>query len=178
VAESNRMFDLITPFIEEVQELETVFNDLREKRDIDNAEGAQLDGIGDIVDLPRPAGQNDDDYRAALKLKNELNLSAGQPETLIDFTKDFTGADTEYREPWDAFFVFYLLAACDFVSWHGSIAALKPLGVGFNGIYLNPALTPFNFADEGGFSSPGAGFLELNYAESNGYTAGAYAELV
>jgi hypothetical protein len=176
--ESNRMFDLITPFIEEVQDIETMLNDLREVRDVDNAEGLQLEGVGDIVDLPRPAGMNDDDYRAALRLKNTLNLSAGQPELLIAFAKDFTGAAVEYREPWPGYFVFYTNASCDFTRLRQNLKALAPVGVGFDIIYVNPAVNTFNFADEGGFSSPGYGFLELDYPEAeNSYTAGCLTEL-
>lgn len=38
---------------EELDELEQAFSDLRDKRWIDTAEGAQLDGIGTIVNQPR-----------------------------------------------------------------------------------------------------------------------------
>lgn len=44
---------IIEAFGEELDELEQAFSDLRDKRWIDTAEGAQLDGIGTIVNQPR-----------------------------------------------------------------------------------------------------------------------------
>ncbi len=62
-------------FLLQVQELEQVFFDLRVQRYVDNAVGAQLDGIGRVVGETRK-GKNDTDYRTAIKgriLSNRAN---------------------------------------------------------------------------------------------------------
>ena len=46
---------LIRAFARQMDELQVVFDDLRTKRDIDTAEGKNLDRVGDIVVLTRIA---------------------------------------------------------------------------------------------------------------------------
>jgi hypothetical protein len=81
----------LTAYLSEFQVLEDVFKDLYLKRSLDSAEGAQLDGLGQILVLERE-GRTDDEYRAALKFQAFLNQSKGEPETLIAALKVFTGA--------------------------------------------------------------------------------------
>jgi hypothetical protein len=173
------MFELMAPFIQELQDLEVALNDLRELRDINNATGEQLDGLGDILDCPRAGMTDDETYRVALQLKKVLNISSGQPEALISYVKWYIGVgeSCEYREPWPAYFTFHVMAAADLKTLRGALDALKPAGVGFEIIYMPTGTERFNTADENGFASPGDGFLEDGYAESEGYTAGALSEL-
>jgi len=65
-----------------LQEIECVAEDVLEDRWLDRAGGAQLDGIGAILGEPRVYA-NDDDYRAILEMKILINVSKGEPETLI-----------------------------------------------------------------------------------------------
>lgn len=52
--ESDKLKDLISIQLDEFQVLDNTFNDLLENRLLDNAIGKQLDGLGEILGLPRP----------------------------------------------------------------------------------------------------------------------------
>lgn len=52
--DSEKLKSLISVQLEEFQTLDNTFNDLLDNRLIDTAIGAQLDGIGEILGLPRP----------------------------------------------------------------------------------------------------------------------------
>lgn len=77
---------LITPF----DELREVLNDLQFNRNLNNAEGVQLDGIGDIVGLAR-GGLSDSEYRTQIKIKILVNASNGETESVIAAMLVFAG---------------------------------------------------------------------------------------
>ena len=77
---------LITPF----DDIKDMLNDLQFKRNLDNAEGVQLDGIGDIVGLAR-GGLSDDDYRVQIRIKIVINASNGETESVIAAMLIFAG---------------------------------------------------------------------------------------
>lgn len=89
------LLKVIDAFSLPIDELEGVLKSLDTELNLDDAVGAQLDGLGQIIGLPRN-GLNDHDYRMALKFKIQLNKSFGQPELLISALQFFTGA-TEVR---------------------------------------------------------------------------------
>ena len=77
---------LIRAFARQMDELQVVFDDLRTKRDIDTAEGKNLDRVGDIVVLTRKDATeilrqrsdealSDENYRKALHYKLMKNTS-------------------------------------------------------------------------------------------------------
>ncbi len=73
------------------QEIEHVTLDLRDKRILANAEGIQLDGLGELVGLDRD-GRTDDEYRTEIGTQIQINLSGGQAEILINVTASITGS--------------------------------------------------------------------------------------
>jgi hypothetical protein len=73
---------LLAAFVDRIQDLEAVLFDLGLQRDVDAAEGAQLDGAGDIVGEARE-GRADVDYRIAIKARIAANLSSGTVEDVI-----------------------------------------------------------------------------------------------
>jgi len=77
--------------IESLQEMEFVFGDLLTLRRLDNARGAQLDGLGDIVGAER-SGLTDDAYRIKIRFQIGLNFSNGEVETLITLVRFITDA--------------------------------------------------------------------------------------
>ncbi len=89
---SPRLHDLVRALVEPLQGLENVFQDLLTLRALDTAFGAQLDGIGEIVDEPRQ-GRSDADYLPWLKLRIFINVSKGRPEDMIHVLKVITEAD-------------------------------------------------------------------------------------
>ena len=88
---------LVEAFIAPVQELEGVVFDVLEGRWIDNAVGAQLDGIGEIVGLDRGALSADSDYRIRLKTRIRLNYASGIYEDIYDVLNLMLG---DVDNPW------------------------------------------------------------------------------
>jgi hypothetical protein len=78
-----QMREMIRTWVEQVQELEAVaFEAIRQKA-IDDAEGVQLDGIGQIIGQPRN-GADDPTYRLRLKARILLNKSSGTLPQILD----------------------------------------------------------------------------------------------
>ena len=77
------------------QDLEDTLWDLLTKRDLDTAEGKQLDVLGEIVGESRK-GKNDDDYRIAIKAKIGQNISKATPEDVISVFILLVKANTAY----------------------------------------------------------------------------------
>lgn len=181
MALTNRMFQLIEPFINQIQEVELVLDDLRNFRDLDNAEGQQLDGLGEILNEFRE-GATDTDYRKTLKLKVIINASNGEPEGVIQFVKEITNSTKViYQEAFPA--GVCIIADGDqtlaqFPTIKQQLIQVLPAGVlvkCFN--FLDPAFSAFAFEDEGAEVTDGEGFLELGFSEiAGGYTAGALTE--
>lgn len=89
----------LTPFLEQVQDLENVLFEIRESRWLDNATYAQLDGIGDIVGEPR-YGRLDDAYRLAIRVRILINQSRGTSEDIIAICQLLSGNKSTYIEPY------------------------------------------------------------------------------
>ena len=177
MAESNRIFNFITPFINQVQLVENMLDDLRKKRWLASATGAQLDGYGDILDVDR-AGLDDDNYRIALFRKILLNIGSGQPEVLIEYLDSILIGDFELIEIQPATVkinIYELPSPLDLLN---ELNKLRPVGVGFELNYIENKTLAFNFGDENGFISDGYGFYENGYPELNGYTAGKLSEKI
>ncbi len=76
------------------QELETELIKLLDERYLSVAVGVQLDGLGQILNLPREVGQTDTDYRQALIGETGQLALSGQIEALLDPFIRVTGAVT------------------------------------------------------------------------------------
>lgn len=84
--ESTRLKHILTSFANQVQEAEDALWQLLTERVLDVAVGAQLDGIGRIVLLPR-RGRTDDVYRVWLRARILVLRSNGRAESLIEIVK-------------------------------------------------------------------------------------------
>lgn len=65
------------------QDLENVFWDIINSRILDDATAAQLDSLGGLANEKR-SGRNDDDFRAAIRLRIRVNRSKGRIADIID----------------------------------------------------------------------------------------------
>ena len=180
MALTNNMFKLVTVYINQVQEIEYVLGDLRLKRDINAGVGAQLDGLGRILDEARGT-LNDVEYRLKLLLKIMINTSSGIPETAIAVIKDLTNSNSVvYTERYPASVSITVdgdETINEFKTIIQRLKAVLPAGVDVEIVYINPALDAFVTGDDGAFPSTGEGFLEKDYSETTfGYSAGALAE--
>lgn len=151
--------------IAECQNIENVGNDLLTARRLNQAGGAQLDGIGEIVGEPRE-GRADEEYRAAIKFKIFINTSNAEPETLIQALAFITGAsDIKYWLTVPGSITMYTNGSFipdNMVYFMESIAAA---GVKIDHISSSVNTIPFVFANDNG-STPetGKGFSEDGYA--------------
>jgi len=89
--DSENFKHLLQIFLEEIQEIEDTLEDIKFQRNIDNAEGVQLDGIGDILGKLRE-GLSDTDYRLALKVQQILNAGEGQYATILKLWRILLGS--------------------------------------------------------------------------------------
>lgn len=80
------------------QELEIVFQQLKYLRAVDKGDGAQLDVVGSLLDLPR-GGLDDVNYRQALRLRVIRNICQGDPNSIIEYARRVANATiVEYTE--------------------------------------------------------------------------------
>jgi hypothetical protein len=74
---------------EQIQDLEDKARELLFRLDIDNSEGTQLDGIGEIVGQSR-LGYSDELYRVLIKIRIGINVSEGDVERILTVWKMLT----------------------------------------------------------------------------------------
>ena len=77
-----RLSALLGAFMAQVQEIENTLFDVSLKRALDNAEGAQLDAIGRIVNQPR-SGNPDARYRRFIRARIIVNNNRGHADKLM-----------------------------------------------------------------------------------------------
>jgi hypothetical protein len=87
-----RIRGIVTSGAQQAQDLEDALISIRDLSSVYDAEGAQLDGVGDIVDLKRPTGMADAAYRILVLAKIVQNVSGGEPESIIGVAKLMTSA--------------------------------------------------------------------------------------
>ncbi len=90
-SDSVNLLKIISAISNVKQEIEHTILDLMDKRVLDNAEGQQLDNLGDLVGLPRE-GKTDDEYRTEIGTQIQINLSGGQSEILISVVSSLTNS--------------------------------------------------------------------------------------
>lgn len=145
----------LAAFCTSAQDLQTQLNNLLNNRSLYTAVGLQLDGLGQILNLPRTPGQSDESYREALIFRVRALGSSGTPEDVIGALKFFTKADTIYYT--DLFPAAYIMATDGFVfppnpsDLVPAIQQVSPAGVAFDAVITwnigeTTPLVPFAFA--------------------------------
>lgn len=84
-----------------IQELEDSIFDVIELRQLDNAEGTQLDFVGDLVGELRK-GRADGAYREAIRLRIRVSRSQGRAEDVMQVVSLATNGDFIYTEVYPA----------------------------------------------------------------------------
>lgn len=98
---SDNLLSLLDVFSKSIEEIEDVAQDLITKTSLTGSTGVQLDGIGEIVGVPRN-GRNDTQYREVIRAKILLNRSGGEVEAIIETLKiiaDITFVEVEEIYP-------------------------------------------------------------------------------
>lgn len=83
---------ILSAFLEQIQTIEIALTGMNTLRYLPNAVGVQLDNIGEIVGIVRPAGASDAQYLLDIYGQIKINTSQGQPEQVIQTFLLFTGA--------------------------------------------------------------------------------------
>lgn len=147
----------------QIQQLEDIFYPMINRLDIATQVGEQLDRIGVIVNQQR-LGLDDARYRVLLFAKIGINVSEGEPKSIISVFKLLTAATL----------VHYMnlgngeveLASNGMFNPFLSSFVLENLqntvagGVRFNRAILFDPVEPFALADEPSMSTGGAGFAD------------------
>lgn len=147
-----------------VQDVEDAIESLRNGRAIGHAVGAQLDGIGQIVGLPRGA-MEDPEYRQRLAVQIRINLATGSAEDILQILALILGPTSGIQmvESQPAELRIVVHRAVPHTAGRAAAAALrqtKPAGVS---AWLEWGEDPArNFCFEGG---PGLGFDEGEFAD-------------
>lgn len=154
-----------------VQELEDVFWDLYSRRWLWIAEGAQLDGLGDLLGEPR-ASEDDEEYRDLLYLAILVNVSQGEPERIIEATLRATdGSEVHLIEKQPATVEVFALGLTK-TAWITRIAKVACGGVRTI-LVASPSANPFVFGVDRDAAGASAG-AELDYGTGWGESGAGY----
>lgn len=127
--ESNIQSALVS-FDLQFNKIEQVFYDMFTKLWLSDATGEQLDIIGVHVGIPRQ-GLSDNDYKDLLEVKIQLNISSGEPESLISAVRILYGTnDIEYAPEYPAKVGLYVENQTYTLNEALLLLELLPAGVG------------------------------------------------
>lgn len=133
---------ILSIFAAECDELEIVFSQIKNILNLQNATGATLDLIGDIV-VEKRDGRNDDDYRKGIKFKIFKNSSTGFVEDISKILKFITEADlVVYSDNPPAAYTIYTNGLNLPTDLHKIMDKLSAAGVSLI-IYASDGETPF-----------------------------------
>jgi len=157
--DKTRFSSLLETMGAQVQALEDAILQVLTDTTLDNAVGAQLDGIGEVVGEDR-AGREDEPYRLAIRTRIVLNLSNGTIEDVIALALAISGGtQAEVTEYFPAGFEVRIIDSLPPGTDPAVIAAFvrsgKPAGV--RAITIINVDPPFQY-------DTGAGFDEGKYA--------------
>lgn len=151
--ESTNLLDLVGIYTKQLQQIENALSDVIQSRDVNSATNAQLDIIGERVGESRRS-RNDEDYRAAIKLRIYLNSSNGQPEVVREAVKAFTKASKVYLyEIQPARLLMHIVT--NYTIPTDLIQQVEPIalsGVALEFTFTNDTDGDFGFEGEGGYS--------------------------
>lgn len=143
---------VIYAILTEAQEIQDQEELLYSQRSLDTAEGAQLDGLGEILGLSRMPGQSDDSYRQALQFQIFVNNSSGTPEEVIAILQFLTSSSKIWY--FEVYPAAYQMATnglnfppdpSDIVD---AIQTSSPAGVEFIGVTATYNTNPFVFSSD------------------------------
>ncbi len=125
---------------------------LQTMRYLNTAEGIQLDGLGQILGLPRIPGESDADYRERLQFQIFVNNSSGTPEEVIKILAFLTRASKIwYQETYPAAYIMttngltFPNPPSDLVP---AIQSASPAGVEFSAVIAIYGTNPFAFSND------------------------------
>jgi hypothetical protein len=161
--------DLICSLTDECDELDATYTDLKFLRAVDTAVGKQLSQLADLVGA-KISGMTSGEARAQIRQQISVNISNGEPETIIDYIKVVTGSSSiSYTEIYPAKVSIFFNGGTVPVGLVGLANQIVPAGVGVELTSSYGDSLPFAVAPEGGIPDPdGLGFGEINLPDEGG----------
>jgi hypothetical protein len=86
-ADKPKIIALVTALAHTFQQADDLLQLLQFHWSLDDAEGVQLDHLGQFVGQPRDMGDTDDEYRPMIAARSLANRSCGTTEELIEIVK-------------------------------------------------------------------------------------------
>lgn len=128
--EKPRMLGFVEAIVKPLQELENAIFDFSDNMWLDKATGKQLDVLGSIAGEER-LGRADEDYKAAIFARIAMNVSGGEPDSIISGVQSFIGqGSVEYNEMYPANFHIHITTSIFSKNFRQIVESLKPAGVG------------------------------------------------
>ena len=161
--------DLICSLTDECGELDVVYRDLKFLRAVDTAVGEQLSQLAELVGA-KIAGMTDGQARAQIRYQIAVNISNGEPETVIDYIKAVTGSSSiNYAEVYPAKVSIFFNGGTIPIGLVALANQIAPAGVGIELTSSYGDEFPFAVAPEGGIPDlDGLGFGEINLPSEGG----------
>lgn len=162
---ATRVRELLTALVQPVQEIDDSLWQLVTERDIDSADGVNLDALGAIVGQERE-GRDDDTYRLWIRARSLANRSNGHPDDALKILELIApGTEYDLEETFPAAYlvtVFDLLIPVEQI--YQLLALAKPAGVRLNVVYSPDLDETFTLAP-GGTLVPGD--FDLGFGDSS-----------
>lgn len=151
--DKERIQYIVQAFAKSVQVTEDNLWALYSQRSLDTAEGAQLDAIGEIVDLNR-GDLTDTEYRDRLRAKIRANRSFGQADDLLSIVAlvapDAEDVDCKDEPPAAVRVTAKALTISQVEALALFLTLAKGAGIQLTFVYsTSPAASTFTFADYG-----------------------------
>jgi hypothetical protein len=187
--ESVNLNNLIEAVVLPIQDIENQTDELYRLRLISTAYGVQLDKIGTIIGEAR-FGRNDSDYRSAIITRININVSGGEPESIISAIRQIIGPFTiEYIDIFPAYFQIFMQTVNFVPNVLELIEPLNPAGVGSCILLQGGNESPFVFSElssepseffvqSGNFNNDEVSDLELVFSIGNDYNLGVEIETI
>lgn len=137
--------NLVKCLVSEQQEVEDALYGVYTEYGIYTAIGAQLDIVGLLVGESR-SGRLDDAYRTAILARIQLNVGAGEPNTIINAIKQWMNPTVvDFSEPYPAYFSLFIQSAVNIPNIATIVKEISPAGVGSTVTTLPANLKGFTF---------------------------------
>lgn len=176
-----RIKAVLCAVLAELQEAETALFEITEALDVDSAQGAWLDKLGNIMGLTRLA-RTDAAYRQAISVEAAVLSSSGVPSELISVAQTLAdgSAVVEFDEPGFATVIiriFQTWTTAEAIEAMATLIRMVSAGVNFQGVYsLSPETELFQFASGSTLeTSSTQGFANAGQT-TGGKLAGVYAK--
>jgi hypothetical protein len=187
--ESNNFKTIIKAIVKPLQILEDEGYKVYSERWIDDAYGKQLDGLGSIVGELR-LGRSDVIYREAIITRIGINISGGEPESIINTVRQLFNPNViDYVDLYPANYQLYIQSDIFIREIRTIIDSLSPAGIGNVILIHGGGSNPFVFSEistteigfdvqSGSFNGEEISELEIAFNELNTYNLDVVIETV